>query len=294
MALRVGVHPNNLHLLLAQHWPGAFPAPLATFISYPEGRDTGRLLAEGQFDLGGTGSTPPIIAQVTGADVIYVAASAPRPANGAILVGKNSSIKTVPDLVGRRIALLDGSFHTYLLARVLEAEGLALKDVTRVELPPIPSRAALLSGEVDAWIAMAPHLAEALASSDMCELLPCGAAIPNRSLFWTIAQRKLDSRQIDGFTAELIRVGKEIAYDHDRAARILTDLKIGGVDFSAWRKAIASRDWAIVPAGEDVIAEQQDEADTLFRHGELARRIAVKAAARRPATTRAVAAGSAS
>src|SRR5882672_2815321 len=210
MTLRVGVHPNNLHLLLAQNWPAAFAGLNPEFISYPEGRDTGRLLAEGQFDLGGTGSTPPIIAQVSGVDVIYVAASAPRPANGAILVQKNSSIKTVSALAGRRIALLDGSFHTYLLARVLEVEGLALKDVTRVELAPIPSRAALLSGEVDAWIAMAPHLGAALASADVRELLPCGAAIPNRSVFWTIAQRKLDPAQIDAFTAELIRVGREI------------------------------------------------------------------------------------
>jgi sulfonate transport system substrate-binding protein len=282
MALRVGVHPNNLHLLLAQHWPGAFSALNAAFVSYPEGRDTGRLLAEGQFDLGGTGSTPPIIAQVSGLDVIYVAASAPRPANGAILVQKNSFIKTVSDLAGRRIALLDGSFHTYLLARVLEVEGLALKDVTRVELAPIPSRAALAAGDVDAWIAMAPHLGEALASGKVRELLPCGAAIPNRSVFWTIAQRNLTPERIDAFTAELIRVGKEIAHDHDRAARILSDRKIGGVDLPAWRRAIASRDWTIVPAGEDVIAEQQDEADTLFRHGELARRIALKAAVRAP------------
>jgi sulfonate transport system substrate-binding protein len=289
MALRVGVHPNNLHLLLAQHWPGAFSALNAAFVSYPEGRDTGRLLAEGQFDLGGTGSTPPIIAQVSGAEVIYLAASAPRPANGAILVRKNAAIKTVADLAGRRIALLDGSFHTYLLARVLEAEGLALKDVARVELAPIPSRAALLSGEVDAWIAMAPHLGAALACGEARELLPCGAAIPNRSVFWTIAQRQLDPEQIDGFTAELIRIGKQIAHDHDRAARILSDLKIGGVDFPAWRKAIASRDWTIVPAGDDLIAEQQDEADTLFRHGELTRSIALKGAARPQVATRAAA-----
>lgn len=289
MTLRVGVHPNNLHLLLAQNWPAAFAGLNAKFVSYPEGRDTGRLLAEGKFDVGGTGSTPPISAQASGLDVIYVAASAPRPANGAILVRKNSSIKTVSDLAGRRIALLDGSFHTYLLARVLEAEGLALKDVTRVELAPIPSRAALMAGEADAWIAMAPHLGEALASGEVRELLPCGAAIPNRSLFWTIAQRNLAPGQIDAFTAELIRVGKEIAHDHDRAARILSDLKIGGVDFPAWRKAIAGRDWTIVPAGDDVIAEQQDEADTLFRHGELARRIVLKSAARMQLAARAAA-----
>ena len=54
--------------------------------------------------------------------------------------------------------LLDGSFHTYLLARVLETAGLSLRDVTRVELAPAASLHALEAGRVDAWVAMAPLL----------------------------------------------------------------------------------------------------------------------------------------
>jgi len=160
MPLRIGAHPSNLHLTLAQHWPGAFSALDAQFVSYAEGRDTGRQLAEDQIDVGGTGSTPPILSQVAGLDVLYVAASAPRPANGGILVAKRSSINSVKDLAGKKIALLDGSFHTYLLARVLEDEGLSLKDVVRVERAPVPSRDALIAGKVDAWVAMAPLLGQ--------------------------------------------------------------------------------------------------------------------------------------
>ena len=48
MSLKIGVHPSNLHLTLAQHWPGAFPDVDVTFVTYPEGRDTGRQLAEGR------------------------------------------------------------------------------------------------------------------------------------------------------------------------------------------------------------------------------------------------------
>lgn len=277
--MRIGVHPNNLHLLLAQNWPGAFAALNAEFVAYPEGRDTGRLLAQGRIDVGGTGSTPPIISQVSGIDVIYLAASAPRPANGAILVGRASSIRSVADLVGKRIALLDGSFHTYLLARVLESERLSLKDVKRVELAPVASRDAMLASRVDAWIAMAPHLDPALASGQFRELVPCGSTIPNRSMFWTIADRKLSAGAIQLFVADLVRIGRDIANDHDTAARILSDLKVGGIDFSGWRRAIATRDWTIVPADAAIVAEQQAEADTLFRHGELARRITPRPAA---------------
>ena len=41
MTLQIGVHPNNLHLLLAQYWPGAFPDLDVAFVPYAEGRDTG-------------------------------------------------------------------------------------------------------------------------------------------------------------------------------------------------------------------------------------------------------------
>ena len=284
MTVRLGVHPNNLHLLLGQHWPRTFAG--FDFVPYAEGRDTGRLLAEGRFDIGGTGSTPPIVAQASGIDVLYVAASAPRRANGAILVARASAIRSASNLRGCRIALLDGSFHTYLLARVLEAEGLALSDVTRFELAPGVSHDALRAGEVDAWVAMAPHLDQALASGDVHKLVSCG--IPNRSLFWTTIQRELRGEQISLFTAELVRIGRDIASDHDRAAHILSDLKIGGADFPTWRKAIAARDWTIVPADDAILAEQQAEADTLFRHGVISHPSAARAAQRSLPETRSI------
>jgi sulfonate transport system substrate-binding protein len=271
MTLRIGVHPNNLHLTLAQHWPQAFTGLDAEFVPYGEGRDTGRLLKLGEIDLGGTGSTPPLAAQVAGLDVQYIAASAPRPANGAILVAKGSPIRSVTDLRGCRIALLDGSFHTYLLAKELEADGLLLKDVARVELAPLPSAKALAQGEVDGWIAMAPHLDQALAAGTAEMLVPCGATIPNRSLFWTLPRRALAPVVVTAFVTELARIGREITAAPERAARILVDAKLGGVDFETWRRALASRDWTIVAADASLIAEQQAEADTLFRHGDIPR-----------------------
>ena len=285
MPLRIGAHPSNLHLTLAQHWPGAFSALDAQFVSYAEGRDTGRQLAEDQIDVGGTGSTPPILSQVAGLDVLYVAASAPRPANGGILVAKRSSINSVKDLAGKKIALLDGSFHTYLLARVLEHEGLSLKDIVRVERAPVPSRDALIAGKVDAWVAMAPLLGQTIADGGARLLVPCGATIPNRSVFWTLGRRKLAPETIDAFVAELGRIGAEIAADPDRAAHILAGLKLGGVDVATWRKAVKERDWSIVPADKTIIAEQQDEADTLFRHGDIPQRLELSATMRSPSAS---------
>ncbi|MGO4816456.1 aliphatic sulfonate ABC transporter substrate-binding protein, partial [Cupriavidus sp. 2MCAB6] len=75
-------------------------------------------------ELGGTGSTPPLTAQDLGLEVVYLAASQPRPANGAILRRKDEAEVALAGLKGCRIALVEGSFHTYLLAHLAERAGL--------------------------------------------------------------------------------------------------------------------------------------------------------------------------
>ena len=182
MALRIGVHPNNLHLSLAQNWPCAFDGLDARMVAYAEGRRSVHLLAEGTIDVCGTGSTPPILAQADGMDVEYLAASAPRPANGGLVVAPSSAIAGIGELKGTRVALLDGSFHTYLLAMELEKVGLRLPDVRRVELSPGAALRALAAGEVEAWVAMAPLLDQSVAAGRVRLLARCGDTIPNRSV----------------------------------------------------------------------------------------------------------------
>jgi NitT/TauT family transport system substrate-binding protein/sulfonate transport system substrate-binding protein len=280
MTLRVGVHPNNLHLWLAQRWPGAFDGADVAFVSYAEGRDSGELLLADRIDVCGTGSTPPILAQASGTDVLYLAASATRPANGGILIAPDSPIDTIEGLRGRHIALLDGSFQTYLLARALETAGLRLGDVARVELAPGAAARALAAGEVDAWVAMDPLLGQALAAGTARLLVPCGETIPNRSVFWTLRRRGLADAVLDGFVTTLTQLGRAIAAHPDQAAALLGGENLGGADAAAWRRAVASRDWRIVPADTAIIAEQQEEADTLVRHGDLPAPLALADAAR--------------
>ncbi|PSH65225.1 ABC transporter substrate-binding protein [Phyllobacterium sophorae] len=265
--MKIGVHPSNLHLRLAQVWPNAFASLGPEFVNYPEGRDTARLLNSRAIDFGGTGSTPPITAEVEGLDVIYIAASAPRPANGGIFVLKDSPIRSVGDLENKRVSLIDGSFHTYLLARSLETEGLLLPDVTRVETGAGDALPALLEGRVDAWIAMAPRLEKALERTDIRLIARCGSTIPNRSLFWTLGGQGLSADLRQHIVVELVRIGREVTDDPRRAALRLAENRGADADVDAWEKVVRSRDFSVVPADENIIAEQQEEADTLYRHG---------------------------
>ncbi|MFC3221369.1 ABC transporter substrate-binding protein [Tianweitania populi] len=274
MTLKIGFHPNNLHLTLASHWPGAFKTLRPDFIRYEEGRDTAVKLARGEIDLGGTGSTPPIIAAVNGMSVIYAAASAPRPANGAILVKKGAGVERIADLSNKPVALVDGSFLTYFLARSLEEAGLNLGNVERRDLPPAQSRELLLSGEVAAWLAMAPHLEQALGEGDFQVLAHCGTTIPNRSLFWTSKERALSAETLATFQSELAELGQAITADPEQAARLLSP-DGGERERRAWTRIVSERNWRIDPADAELLWEQQREADTLFRHGALERSVQI-------------------
>ena len=277
--MRIGVHPNNLHLRLARLWPGAFADLDADFVTYDEGRDTASLLEDGRIHVGGTGSTPPIEADARGLDVRYLAASAPRPANGAILALTDGPVRGVADLAGRRVSLVDGSFQTYLLARSLEAEGLGLRDVVRVESGKSDGLKALLAGEVDAWVAMSPRLEKVVDRADLSVVVACGSLIPNRSLFWTLERHAIAPGIADAFVAELSRFGREVGADPARAAALLAAEPGSEGDAASWERVLRARDFSVVSAGPAIIGEQQAEADTLFSHGHLGRRIALAAAA---------------
>lgn len=274
--MRIGVHPNNLHLRLARLWPGSFAKLDPEFVPYGEGRDTARLLESGRIHFGGTGSTPPIEADALGLGVQYIAASAPRPANGAIFVRVDSDIQSMAGLAGKRVSLVDGSFHTYLLARSLEGEGLSLADVTRVESAHHDSLEELLEGRVDAWVAMSPRLERVSGRPDLRLLVRCGGTIPNRSLFWTLERHALPAETIRTITDELDRVGREVTADLRKAAELLAAEENSDGDADAWERVLRSRDFSVGPAGAEIIAEQQAEADTLHRHGHFSTGVALK------------------
>src|SRR5690606_24515199 len=87
---------------------------------FPGGPQLLEGLNVGSVDFGVTGETPPVFAQAAGADLLYVAHEPPEPTGEAILVPKDSSIKSVAELKGKKVALNKGSNVHYLLVRALE------------------------------------------------------------------------------------------------------------------------------------------------------------------------------
>ncbi|TLP78522.1 sulfonate ABC transporter substrate-binding protein [Pseudomonas nitroreducens] len=128
---------------------------------FPGGPQLLEGLNVGSIDFGVTGETPPVFAQAAGADLVYVAHEPPAPTSEAILLPKDSPIKSVAELKGKKVALNKGSNVHYLLVRALEKAGLKYSDIQPVYLPPADARAAFERGSVDAWVIWDPYQAAA-------------------------------------------------------------------------------------------------------------------------------------
>ena len=128
---------------------------------FPSGPPLLEALNVGAIDFGNTGEAPPIFAQAAGADLIYVGNEPSASAAEAIVVPKNSSIKNLTALKGKKIALNKGSNVHYLLVKLLEKGGVKYSEIDPIYLTPADARAAFERGSVDAWVIWEPFLAAA-------------------------------------------------------------------------------------------------------------------------------------
>ncbi len=126
-------------------------------------------LGAGAVDIGVVGDTPPIFAQAARSELVYVA-SAPASAS-AILVRKDSPIRRVEDLKGKKVAIAKGSSSHNLTVQALAKHGLSFKDITPVYLSPADAVAAFATGSVEAWTIWDPYFAIAETKHDARVLL---------------------------------------------------------------------------------------------------------------------------
>jgi sulfonate transport system substrate-binding protein len=84
----------------------------------------------------------------------------------ALLVQKDSPLKSIADLKGKQIAATKGTDPYFFLLRSLAANGLSASDVKVVHLQHPDGRTALDQGRVDAWAGLDPHMAAAQLAGD--------------------------------------------------------------------------------------------------------------------------------
>src|SRR5438874_6041767 len=112
----------------------------------------------GSVDFGAVGDSPPVFAQAAGAAIVY-AAGQPITNGQGILVPKDSPIRVIADLKGKRIGFTKGSSAHNVVIATLEKAGLTYEDITPVYLTPPDAGPAFANGSIEAWAIWDPYFA---------------------------------------------------------------------------------------------------------------------------------------
>jgi sulfonate transport system substrate-binding protein len=266
-SLRIGYQKyGTLILLKARGDLEKRLAPLGIEVKwteFPAGPQLLEGLNVGSIDFGTVGEAPPIFAQAAGADLVYVANEPPAPASEAILVPKDSPIRTVADLKGKKVALNKGSNVHYFLVKALQKHGLAYKDVEVVFLPPADARAAFERGSVDAWVIWDPFLAAAEKQIG-ARILADGVGTVSNHQFY-LASRGYAQRRPEVLEAVVEEIGKLGGWAKQNPKEVSAFLApVVGLDVPAAELAVSRYAYGVRPIGEGVIVEQQKIADTFL------------------------------
>jgi sulfonate transport system substrate-binding protein len=267
--LRIG-YQKSASLFVLQKAQGTLEKRLALlnvdvrWVEFPAGPQLLEGLNVGSIDVGYVGEAPPIFAQAAGANFVYIGNDPASPEAEAIVVAKESPLKTVADLKGRKVALNKGSNVHYLLVRALEKAGLKYGDIQPVFLAPADARAAFEKGAVDAWAIWDPFLSAAEKQLGVRQLADGRGGVANNYQYY-LGERGFVERRPDVVKAlfeDSIEQGRWIKANLKQAAAVIAPVQ--GLDTDVVESALRRYQFGVAPVSDAIAAEQQRIADVFF------------------------------
>ncbi|MFF0492169.1 ABC transporter substrate-binding protein [Nocardia sp. NPDC004068] len=296
MPVRIGYFPHNNSLFVLRHrgiveralpdveWVDlrALPAPAPVDVkSALPSQHSDWLFTEGGYDVIGTGFTPPVTALANGRDIVYLGISGPRVENGRLITKADNGIESVADLAGKRVGIAHGSWQTTLLLFALDKAGLTWSDIEPVDTD-VNGGAALLAGELDAWVGAYPGLAAIEAAADLRTLVETESVFSHPSLWFTRRDFAENNREALEVILRALQESDAWITENPRAAAqyFVDDVRArGGVaDLDAWEAALRNRPFGVHPVSDAFLDEQQHAADLLAANGLIPRSVPVRAA----------------
>ena len=250
---------------------------------FPSGPPLLEAINAGALDIGQTGEAPPIFAQAAATDFVYIAHEPPAPQGEAILVPRDSPIKSVADLKGRKVALNKGSNVHYLLVKLLEKAGIRYSDIEPVFLAPADARAAFERGSVAAWVIWDPYQAAAEVAIAARTLADGTGVVPNNQFY--LARKAFADANPQIVDAVIDAVADVDRWAENNASTVAQQLSAGiGIPAAVLEIALQRQTYGIKPLDDATVTEQQGIADTFYGLGLIPKPIVVSTIVRRTGT----------
>lgn len=242
---------------------------------FPSASPLGEALNANAVDIGALGDAPYVFALGAGGALKVVSIIHAEGRNTtALLVPKDSPIKTVADLKGKKIVTGRGSIGHYLAIKALTNAGLTTKDVQFIFLLPSESRLVLDNGTVDAWSTWDPYTTVVTSQSQARVLVSGRQLLSNHLYLAATSQAIADKRpQLDDFVA---RVDRAYAWANTHPNEYAAaQAKITGLPLEVHVEVAKDTHLTPVAIDDSVIRGLQATADTYQQEGLLTKHIDV-------------------
>jgi aliphatic sulfonates family ABC transporter substrate-binding protein len=262
--LRIAYQRNGVLLIVKQQ--GLLEkrlAPLGVSVSWSQ-FETGPPILEALngngLDIGLTGDSPPIFAQVGNASFVYLAAVPDPGENCGIVVHADSGITSLAGLKGKRIAFSRGSIAHNLVARALASARLTFAQVQAVNLQPADAAAAYRNGSVDAYAVWDPFFALAQQMPNTRTLITADKVAPSNRFFLAAKSFAAQNPQIvSAFVDEVAAASRWAGAHRNDIAQVFS--AASGVDLATEKIVAARETYEVRYIDNDIVKRQQGIAD---------------------------------
>ncbi|MET1059629.1 MAG: ABC transporter substrate-binding protein [Nocardioides sp.] len=220
-------------------------------------------LNSGSIHVGGVGNTPPLFAAAAKGEFKVVQAATYGGTGDAIVVPKDSRVKDVKDLKGKKVAVAVGSSANFNLLAQLNEAGLSYGDVEVQELQPADALAAFSSGHVDAWAIWEPFTSQAELDSG-AKVIADGHTLANGFVFQVASNAALDEKAtataLEDYLARIAKAQVWSKTHQEEWAKVWAEET--GLSEEITLAAVKKREIELVPVDDAVVDSEQKMADT--------------------------------
>jgi sulfonate transport system substrate-binding protein len=236
--------------------------------SFTSGPPLLEALNAGAIDVGGVGNTPPLFAAAGKSKIEVVSGAAMGAKGDTIVVPKDSSIQSVADLKGKKVAVAEGSSANYNLLAQLGKAGLSYKDIDVEKLQPADALAAFTSKHVDAWAIWDPYTSQAELEAN-ARVLVDGGGLVNGMTFQAANPDSLKEKATRTALKDyLARIAKAQIWSNthrDEWAKVWAQET--GLSDAVTRRAVDRRTAKPTPIDSQVTDSEQKMADAFVKAG---------------------------
>jgi len=241
---------------------------------FQDGNSLMQALKAGSINYARTGDTPPVSALSTGTKLTYVAAGYSKAKGSGILVKNSSSISSIKDLKGKKVAYTKGTSSQYMLLAALKKAGLSASDITWVNMDQSSASVAFSKGKVDAWATWDPYTSQAEITQN-AKLLTNGVGITNnRDYVLAMQSYAKENTEVSKYLIKYLE--EDMQWANNNHSELITMMsKSLKVSKSVVKKMVDRRTYGISAMNSTYAKEEQQIADLFYSEGLIENKVTI-------------------